>query len=86
MEVVIAILGSILGLFLYNKFTKTNTLNANDGVREKLDDLSKSIANIEKEKIKEEAKRESIKDGIERDSKDVSSDELVDFFNNRKPK
>ena len=86
MELLYALLGGLVVLFFLKKDNSTEARTENLETKEK-------ILEIEKEKIKtdaaiqsEEIKREELKKEItEKTNEVLSPEDLVDFFNNRKP-
>jgi hypothetical protein len=86
MELLYALLGGLVVLFFLKKDNSTEARAENLETKEK-------ILEIEKEKIKtdvaiqsEEIKREELKKEItEKTNEVLSPEDLVDFFNNRKP-
>jgi len=88
MEIIVAVISTIIGLFIYSRVQKGR---ADSGQREleiksavienKIDNLQQDVNNSKKE---EEANVKKIED---EQSKNLSGSSLVDFFDNRgKPK
>lgn len=87
MEVLISVIGGILALFIYRRVSQKNTENAQKRLHSRVKEIKKEDSELRK---KEESisKRESekVKEIEDEQNKNVTSDDLVDFFRNRKGK
>ena len=72
-------------LYLNNKKNNAEALNSNLETKEKVQDVQKDIDKNEAKIEAEEQKRKEIQDKADEEkNKDVSKDELLDFFNKDK--
>ena len=85
--VLVIVIGTLTGLYLYerSKRRSAEALNTNIQTKEQVDSIQKNVdvndANI---KVEEQKQADAKKAADEEKAKDVSKDDLLDFFN--KPK
>lgn len=87
MEILISVIGGILALFIYRRVSQSNVENGQKKLENRVKEIEKKKSELRK---KEESisKRESekVKEIEDEQNKNVTGDDLVDFFRNRKGK
>ena len=79
---ILAVVAGILAVFFRSKANSSEALLENNKTNQEILELDKQLAKNEGLLEAEEAKREE----LQKEVKDVSKEDLVDFVNNLKPK
>lgn len=87
MEAIIAVIGAVIGLFIYRAFGQKNVERGQEKLENRVKEIRKEDDKLhEEERATKSREADKVKEIENEQNRDVTVDELVDFFNNRKGK